>query len=259
MRQIPYEDLRAFANVAPPTIDFKLALQRPGVSLIAECKKASPSKGLIAPDYEPVQLATTYVRAGASAISVLTDARYFQGSLNDLRDVKEAILLSRSEAKQSLSERRQIPVLRKDFLFHPYQIYEARAAGADAVLLIASVLKDKELSALFKLTNELAMEALVEVHTEEELDRILELEPRIVGINNRNLQTFEVDFDNSALLRSKIPAGIATVAESGIKSALDVQRMRDLGFDAILVGEFLVRSKDTFTETVALVEAGLTD
>jgi indole-3-glycerol phosphate synthase len=199
------------------------------------------------------------VSAGASAISVLTDARYFQGSLNDLRDVKEAILLSRSEAKQSLSERRQIPVLRKDFLFHPYQIYEARAAGADAVLLIASVLKDKELSALFKLTNELAMEALVEVHTEEELDRILELEPRIVGINNRNLQTFEVDFDNSALLRSKIPAGIATVAESGIKSALDVQRMRDLGFDAILVGEFLVRSKDTFTETVALVEAGLTD
>ena len=159
------------------------------------------------------------------------------------------------QARQASS----LPVLRKDFIIDGVQIVEARGAGADAVLLIASVLKDKEISALFKLTNELAMEALVEVHTEEELDRILELEPRIVGINNRNLQTFEVDFENSALLRSKIPAGIATVAESGIKSALDVQRMRDLGFDAILVGEFLVRSKDTFTETVALVEAGLSD
>ncbi|MCB8919331.1 MAG: indole-3-glycerol phosphate synthase TrpC [Ardenticatenaceae bacterium] len=242
MREVLPEDVRAFAAVAPRPVDFLAALQAPGVSLIAECKKASPSKGLLLAHYDPVALAKAYVHAGAAAISVLTDARHFQGSLVHLRDIKEALP--------------RVPVLRKDFIFHPYQVYEARAAGADAILLIAAVLSATEMKELLALTHQLGMQALVEVHAAAELDWVLPLEPRIVGVNNRNLQTFEVDFGNTARLRALIPAGVVIVAESGLKSAADVRQMAAIGVDAILVGETLVRSKEIETTVRQLVRAG---
>lgn len=251
MRDVPLADLRAFTSVTPPTRDFYAALKAPGVSLIAECKKASPSKGLMVRDYDAAQLATTYTRAGARAISVLTDARHFQGSLQDLRDVKEATAELRGSGKQH-----RPPVLRKDFIFHPYQVYESRVAGADALLLIAAVLSPGELGELLALTHELGMEALVEVHTEAELQSVLAVNPRVIGVNNRNLQTFAVDFENTARLRSLIPDGIVTVGESGIKTVDDVRRMRDIGVDAILVGETLVRSGDVMGTARAFVQAG---
>ncbi len=246
MREVPLADLRAFANVTAPALDFYTALKKPGVSLIAECKKASPSKGLMVRNYDPVELAKTYAKAGASAISVLTDARHFQGSLEHLRDVKEAISSLKSP----------IPVLRKDFIFDPYQVYEARVAGADAVLLITAVLSDTELHDLLQLTHKLGMNALIEVHTQAELERVLPLQPRIIGVNNRNLQTFEVDFANTARLRALIPDGIVAVAESGLKTAHDVTQMREIGVDAILVGETLVTSSDIARMVRRFVNAG---
>lgn len=243
MREIPFEDVRAFANVTPPPLDFFAALAAPGVSLIAECKKASPSKGLLVSNYDPVKIAKTYHRAGAAAISVLTDARHFQGSLTHLRDVKEALPAV-------------IPVLRKDFIFHPYQVYEARAAGADAILLIAAVLGDADIESLLRLTHRLGMNALVEVHTEEELQRVLPLRPRIVGVNNRNLQTFAVDFDNTARLRALIPPEVVVVGESGLKSEADVRAMGAMGVNAVLVGETLVKSKDIYQTTRSFAAAG---
>jgi indole-3-glycerol phosphate synthase len=241
MAAVPLADLRAMAMVAPAPRDFEAAVRASGVSLIAECKKASPSKGLLLRDYDPARLARLYEKAGARAISVLTDARHFQGSLADLRDAREAV---------------RLPVLRKDFIFHPYQLYEARVAGADAVLLIAAVLSDTEMRDLLALAGRLGMAALVEVHSEEELVRVLPLGPRIIGVNNRNLQTFEVDFGNTARLRAFIPAEIAVVGESGLKSADDVQAMKAAGVDAVLVGETLLRSKDIAATTRAFVAAG---
>ncbi len=256
MREVPLADLRAVASLLPPPADFAGALAAPGVSLIAECKKASPSRGLIARDYDPRQLALAFARAGASAVSVLTDTRHFQGTLEHLRVVKEALagegLLSRGDPRR----RTGIPVLRKDFIFDPYQIVEARAAGADAILLIAAVLKGGELKTLLHVAGEWGLGALVEVHTDEELDRVLELGPTVVGVNNRDLQTFEVDFANTERLRRRIPPGTLVVAESGIRGPDDVQILRDLGIDAVLVGESLVRSRDPFVAARALVEAG---
>jgi indole-3-glycerol phosphate synthase len=251
MREVPLEDLRAFASVTPAPWDLYDSLVKPGVSLIAECKKASPSKGLLVKDYDPAALADAYLRAGARAISVLTDTRHFQGTLEDLRAVKE-VTIGSPEARRAGG----VPVLRKDFIFHPYQVYESLVAGADALLLIVSVLSDSELRELMLLTRKLGMQALVEVHTEEEMQRALALSPRVIGVNNRNLQTFEVDFENTARLRAMVPAEIAMVGESGIRDADDVERMAAIGVDAILVGESLVRSKRVFDSARALVEAG---
>ncbi len=242
MADVPFADVRAMAAVAPPPRDFAAAVRAPGVSLIAECKKASPSKGLLVHNYDPVRLARLYEKTGARAVSVLTDARHFQGALAHLRDVREAVAL---------------PVLRKDFMFHPYQLYEARVAGADAVLLIAAVLSDAELRELSALAAKLGMAALIEVHSQAELARVLPLKPNLIGVNNRDLQTFEVDFDNTARLRALIPPEIAVVGESGIKSPDDVRAMRAAGIDAVLVGEALVRGKDIGGLTKALVAAGL--
>jgi indole-3-glycerol phosphate synthase len=242
MREVPLTDLRAFSSLTPPALDFYAALKKRGVSLIAECKKASPSKGLLVRNYDPVELAKTYAKAGACAISVLTDARHFQGSLEHLRDVKEVV---------------KVPVLRKDFIFDPYQVYEARVAGADAVLLITAVLSDTDLRDLLQLTHKLGMNALIEVHTQAELERVLLLGPRIIGVNNRNLQTFEVDFANTARLRRLIPDDIVVVGESGLKTADDVRQMRDIGVDAILVGETLVKSKNIAQAVREFVKEGL--
>ncbi len=242
MRQVPLAQLRALAQVAPPALDFRAALAGPGVALIAECKKASPSRGLLRRSYNPVALAKLYRQGGARAVSVLTDARHFQGSLADLRDVKEAWP--------------RLPLLRKDFVFDRYQIFEARAAGADAILLIAAVLAPAQLGELQHLARDLGMTALVEVHSAAELERVLPLDPTLIGINNRDLQTFEVDFAITARLRAEIPAGTLVVAESGIKSPVDVREMARIGVDAILVGEALVTARDTLATTRALVRAG---
>lgn len=242
MAEVSFADLRAMAAVAPAPRDFEAAVRAPGVALIAECKKASPSKGLLVNNYDPVRLARLYEKAGARAISVLTDTRHFQGTLAHLRDVREAV---------------RLPVLRKDFHFHPYQLYEARVAGADAVLLIAAVLSDTELRDLSTLVGKLGMGALIEVYSEEELERVLPLRPAIIGINNRDLQTFEVDFENTARLRALIPPEIAVVGESGIKTPDDVRAMKAAGVDAVLVGEALVRSKEIRGTAKAFVAAGL--
>ena len=235
--------VRALSQLAPPPLDFYAALTKPGVSLIAECKKASPSKGLMVPNYDQVAIAKQYEKAGASCISVLTDGRHFQGSLAHLRDVREAV---------------NLPIIRKDFIFDPYQVYEARAAGADCILLIAAVLADSSVASLMALAHKMGMNVLVEVHTDEELDRMLALDPqpKIIGVNNRNLQTFEVDFANTARLREKIPAHIAVVGESGLKTNDDVGQMKEIGVDAILVGETLVKSKNIVDKARGFVKAG---
>ncbi len=242
-REVPLANVRALAQTAVPPLDFYAALKAPGVSLIGECKKASPAKGVMVPNYDPVQLATAYVKAGACAIAVLTDRRHFQGSLSDLRDVKEAV-------------GRKAPILRQDFIFDPYQVYEARAAGADAILLIAAILSDKDAAELLALTHKLGMNALVEVHTEAELARMLAMEPRLIGINNRNWQTFQVDLENTARLRQMIPDDVVVVGKGGMKTAVDVQQMLKIGVDAILVGETLVKSKDPCQTAKSFVKAG---
>jgi indole-3-glycerol phosphate synthase len=228
MEEAPLAQVKAFVNLAPKPLDFAVALTaEPGASLIAEVKRASPSKGLIARDWDPSAIAETYSRNGAAAISCLTDARFFQGQLSYLTDIKE-----------TLSEKGlKTPVLRKEFIYHDYQVYEARMAGADALLLIMAVLGDREVRDLLQLTHELGMQALVEVHDEEEVARALAAGAQIIGVNNRNLKTFEVDIENTARLRKVIPADRILVGESGIRDTDDVKRMADMGCDAILVGE----------------------
>lgn len=241
-RDVSLATVQALATVAPTPCDFYAALHQPGVSVIAECKKASPSKGLMVPDYDAVRFAKIYAQAGARAVSILTDTRHFQGTLADLRDVKEALP--------------QLPALRKDFIFDPYQIYEARGVGADGILLIAAVLPLGLMKELLALTHELGMNALIEVHSADELEAVLTLNPRIVGINNRNLQTFEVDFANTARLRQMIPADVVVVAESGLQSADDVRTLAKIGVSAVLVGETFVTSRNIRETVRAFVQAG---
>jgi indole-3-glycerol phosphate synthase len=234
----PVEDVRDQVTLAPAPRDLAMALRRPGVSLIAEVKRASPSKGLLRPDFDPVALALAYQANGAAAISVLTDQHYFQGHLDHLRAVRQNVGL---------------PVLRKDFVLGPYQVYEARAAGADAVLLIVAVLGDDDLQELYRLVRALGMAALIEVHNEHELERALGVVPRIIGINNRDLRTFRVDLGTTARLRALIPADVVLVAESGVHTPADVARLADIGADAMLVGESLVRADDVGAKVRELV------
>lgn len=235
----PIETLRERALAQTPPWDFLGVLKLAGrPALIAECKKASPSKGLLRPEYDPAQLARMYAENGAVALSVLTDERFFQGSLNDLTMAREAAGL---------------PALRKDFIVDCYQVYEARAAGADAVLLIIAALRLDQLRELHQLINELGMTALVEVHDEAEVEMALKIEPKLIGVNNRNLHDFSVDLQTTGRLRKIIPAEIALVAESGIHTAEDVSRVRDMGVEAILVGEALVTAGDVGAKVRELV------
>jgi len=228
MGDVPLAQLKALALVAEPPLDFAAALTaEAGASLIAEVKRASPSKGLIAKDWSPTAIAETYAGGGSAAISCLTDARFFQGKLAYLAEIVEHL------RARNLTT----PLLRKEFIYHPYQVYEARAAGADALLLIVGVLGNSDLRELLSLTKQLGMGALVEVHDEEELERALAVDARIVGVNNRNLKTFDVDIETTARLRELIPSDIILVGESGIRNAVDVRRMAEMGCDAILVGE----------------------
>ncbi len=214
---------------APQPRDFKGALQRSTVALIAEVKKASPSKGLLVKDFNPVRIARTYEENGAAAISVLTDAKFFQGSLDDLRAVHASV---------------RLPVLRKDFIIDAHQVYEARAAGSDATLLIVMALEDAQLRDLHSLITELGMSALVEVHNETELERALSVGASLIGVNNRDLRTFHEDLETTARVAALVPDDVTLVAESAIRSVEDVQRMGSYGARAVLVGEGLVKAND---------------
>ncbi len=225
----PLAAVIAAARAAPPARPFAAALRRETVALVAEVKRASPSKGLLAADFDPAAVGAVYAAGGAACISVLTDERFFQGSLACLQDVRAAV---------------QVPLLRKDFTLDPYQVYEARAAGADAVLLIAAALADGALAELHALALELGLAALVEVHDAGELERALRLGARLVGVNNRDLKTFHVDLETTARLAALIPAEVTLVAESGLASAEDVRRMGAVGADAVLVGEALMKAAD---------------
>lgn len=241
--------VQAFARLAPKALDFAAALTaQPGASLIAEVKRASPSKGLIANEWDPELIGETYARNGAAAISCLTDAKYFQGSLEYLTAIKERL----REFKL------HVPVLRKEFIYHDYQIYEARMAGADAILLIVSVLSDNELKRLYQLTYSLGMQALIEVHNEAEVERALKIDAQIIGVNNRNLKTFEVDINNTARMRALLPPGKIIVGESGIRNTEDVRAMAEMGCDAILVGETFCKlpQRDRAAKVREFVEAG---
>jgi indole-3-glycerol phosphate synthase len=228
---VPDAEIEARARASAPALDARAHLAGDGTTmgLIAEVKRASPSKGDLAEIPEPAQLAETYAASGASAISVLTEQRRFRGSLADLDAVRARV---------------DVPVLRKDFVVEPYQVHEARAHGADLVLLIVAALEDGPLQELDALVTELGMQALVETHTEEELERALALDAQLIGVNARNLKDLTVDLDRAAALLRRIPAGPLAIGESAVLSRADVEAYAAAGADAVLVGEALVTSGD---------------
>jgi indole-3-glycerol phosphate synthase len=233
------EELRARAADAASPRDFAGALRDAGeVRLLAEVKRSSPSAGPIRPDADAAQVARWYEAGGAAAVSVLTDRRFFGGALEDLVGVRAAVAL---------------PVLRKDFMIDALQLFEARAAGADAILLIVRILEDSRMRELLELAHELGMSALVEAHDTDELGRALAVGARLVGVNNRDLATFRTDMELSVRLAPSVPSGVTFVAESGIRSPVDVRRLGEVGVDAILVGESLMRRPDPVGATRALV------
>ena len=222
----------------PPPRDFPGALTRPGLNVISELKKASPSLGVIRTDYSPAKLATGLEAAGAAALSVLTEEDFFSGALGDLKAASQAT---------------KIPILRKDFIVDPWQVWETRAAGADSFLLIAAVLDDESLRDLLELGRELKMEALVEVHSGEELGRVLSAGARIVGVNNRDLRNFKVHLETSLELVESIPDDCIAVSESGLHAHDDLVRLRSAGFDAFLIGEHLMKRHDPGAALAALL------
>ncbi len=229
-KRLPFRELKKRLTKAAPVRDFAKALIQPGkVSLIAELKKASPSAGVIRQDYDVRRGALSYASAGANAVSVLTEANFFQGDLMHIHDIKETV---------------HLPVLRKDFIFDPYQIYESRVYGADAVLLIVALLAGKKLMSLMNLAHQLGMTPLVEVHDAFELETAVRAGACVIGVNSRNLKTLSVDTRLFEQLIPQIPGKCVTVAESGIKTRYDVQRLKKLNVNAMLVGESLLKQPD---------------
>ena len=220
-------DFKAMAGDTADPLDFKGALSADGLSVITEIKKASPSAGIISDNFEPKKIAEAYLEGGASAVSLLTDRDYFKGDIKYLPEIRDILT---------------IPILRKDFIIDPVQVYEARAFGADSFLLISAILEKSQLEDLMGLGRELGMEALVESHNEDELLRAIAAGSEIFGVNNRNLHNFEVDIATSERLFSLIPTNAVTVSESGIHSAKDAERVKSIGFSAILVGESLMKA-----------------
>lgn len=233
-RRISEADIRYIARERSRNVSFFDALKASGTNVIAEIKRASPSKGPIAPDMVATDVAADYLAGGCAAISVLTDEQFFGGSLDDLHQVST---LAHGDAQPR-------PVLRKDFVIDAYQIYEARAAGADAILLIVAALDDDELSSLARTARNYGIDALVEVHDEDELRRALRVGPEIIGINNRDLRSFKVDLGTTERLAPLVPEGVVIVGESGIQTRADVERLEAAGVDAVLVGESLMRQPD---------------
>ena len=240
---LPEGELRSRLKDAPPIRDFFAPLAAGGpIKLIAEVKKASPSQGVIRADFDPVAIARTYEAHGASCLSVLTDEPYFQGSLDYLRQVRQAV---------------GIPVLRKDFILDSYQLLEARVAGADAVLLIAECLDDCNLRKLHNEALELGLTPLVEFYEPENLDRVLAAGATLIGVNNRDLKSFAVDLAHTIRLREKVPQGCVLVGESGIHTRADVLRLQEAGVDAMLVGESLMREADIGAAVSRLLGRGV--
>ena len=217
------------ASPSLATKGFAKALAAEGLSIIAEVKKASPSKGLIQPDFRPAEVAAAYERSGASAISVLTEEAYFQGGSDYLKQVRQAVSL---------------PIIRKDFIFDDYQIYEARVIGADAVLLIVAILNDEEIRSFMALAASLGLDVLVEVHDEAEMTRAIACGAELIGINNRDLKTFNVELSTTQRLLPMVPKDRLCISESGIRDLSDMEAVRTWGADAVLIGETLMRSKD---------------
>jgi indole-3-glycerol phosphate synthase len=234
-------EVKAAANAAPAPRDVMAALREPGIGVIAEVKRASPSRGPLANIPDPADLARAYQSGGARVISVLTEERRFNGSLADLDAVRAAVT---------------IPVLRKDFVVGPYQIHEARAHGADMLLLIVAALEQPALESMLERTESLGMTALVEVHTEEEADRALQAGAKVIGVNARDLKTLSVDRDCFARIAPGLPSNVIRVAESGVRGTADLLAYAGAGADAVLVGEGLVTSGDPRTAVADLVTAG---
>lgn len=229
-KSIPAEEIKARALALPKgDFSFEKALRKPGISFICECKKASPSKGLIAPDFPYLEIAREYELAGADCISVLTEPKWFLGSDAYLKEISGEV---------------SIPCLRKDFTVDEYMIYEARVLGASAVLLICSILSEEQIKEYIGICDTLGISALVEAHDEAEVRTALRAGARIIGVNNRNLKDFSVDTNNSRRLRELIPPEVLFVSESGVKSADDVAVLRSIGADAVLIGETLMRAED---------------
>jgi indole-3-glycerol phosphate synthase len=235
--KMPLDKLKKQVELMAPPLNFLAAIRsgKTQPALIAEVKKASPSKGVIRADFDPVAIATAYQRGGASCLSVLTDRKFFQGSFENLAAIRQAV---------------DLPLLCKEFVIYPYQIYYARAHGADAVLLIAAVLENQDLQYFLKIVQALGMTALIEVHTAEEFDRVLSLDGvKLIGINNRDLADFSVDLQTTqTLLQSRrqqlIDRGISIVSESGLHTAADLKFVMDAGVDAVLIGESLIKQDD---------------
>lgn len=232
MQRSPLDKIAATARRAPSPHSLSDAISGRKVNLIAEVKKASPSRGLICRDFDPVRLAAVYAENGAAAISVLTEEKYFQGRLDYLKSIR------------CLPQTRKLPLIRKDFIIDPYQVYEARAYGADSLLLIARVLESGLLGELLGLSASLGMDCLVEVHDEADLEKALNCGATVIGINNRDLSTFNVDLEVTQRLRPLVPRGRLVVSESGIKTAADMALMKKIGVNAVLIGEALTAAPD---------------
>ena len=229
-RKITLSDIKSRAlSMKKDDLSFERALKKEGLSFILECKKASPSKGLIAPDFPYLEIAKEYEAAGADAVSVLTEPKWFLGKNEYLSEIANEV---------------KIPCLRKDFTVDEYMIYEAKTLGASAVLLIVSILSETQLREYIKICDELGLSALVEIHDETEAFTAINAGARIIGVNNRNLKDFSVDTENSRRLRNLIPRDIIFVSESGVKIAADVQALREIGADAVLVGETLMKAEN---------------
>lgn len=237
-RSLPVSTLKERIARRKEPLDFASALSRDSLKLIAEVKKASPSRGVLCPDFNPVALAKTYARGGAAAISVLTEVNHFQGSLEYLTAIREEV---------------SIPLLRKDFIFDQYQIYESAACGADALLLIVAILSQEQLEELLALSRSLGLGCLVEVHNENEVEKALLGGTEIIGINNRDLSTFTVDINTTRRLRPLIPEGRIVVSESGINNRDDIKKIREWGVNAVLVGEALVTASNIPTKMEELI------
>ena len=231
-RRMPLTEMVRNAEAQSPPLDFTSALQGNSVRLIAEVKRASPSMGVIRPNFNPLEIAGIYGTNGAAAISILTEPKYFQGSLDYLRDIKKSLAAE------------PMPLLRKDFITDPYQVFEARAYDADGILLIVAILTTEKLSELLQLSHQLGMMSLIEVHTERELDIAIRSNAKIIGINNRDLNTFKVDLQTTARLRPLIPPDRIVVSESGIRSRQDMNNLKEWGINAALIGEALMTAPD---------------
>ena len=224
----PLEDMKEMAlNSRRVSLDFKAALKADGISIISEVKKASPSRGIISEDFRPTEQAKAYEEAGADAISCLTEEHFFKGADKYLADIRASV---------------NLPILRKDFIFDEYQIYEAKVLGADAVLLIAAILSEEELIKLSRLAASLGLFCLTEVHNEEELQKVVRCKCDIIGINNRDLKTFHVDLNTTKRLAKLVPYDAVLVSESGMKNGNDIKEVKEYGADAVLIGETLMLS-----------------